>query len=153
VGFYNKVKGLVHPSEAGLDDGADIKDSYSIGQVLKCTVIGCDSRRGLRLSLAKKGPKANEKADTLATQQEAEVVERADEAMAGLAESEGDLADAIVGETPIDDAEVAEPRASARLLSHTAANQVPIPGLSTSAVPSVFVDLSDCTPILIILVA
>jgi rRNA biogenesis protein RRP5 len=54
VGFYNKVKGLVPPAEAPIPQGSRLEDAYSVGQVIKCTVVGSDARRGLRLSLSRK---------------------------------------------------------------------------------------------------
>ena len=62
VGFYNHVKGLVPPTEVSLPDGTTLQDAYTAGQVLKCSIIGKDSRKGLRLSLSRKGAAAKSSA-------------------------------------------------------------------------------------------
>ena len=50
------------PAEITLSAGQLITDAYTVGQVLKCTVIGTDSKKGLRLSLRGRGTLAVEKA-------------------------------------------------------------------------------------------
>jgi rRNA biogenesis protein RRP5 len=63
VEFYGGLKGLVPPSEAPAADGADLATAYSVGQVVRCTVLGVDPRRGVRLSLVKSAKVARESAE------------------------------------------------------------------------------------------
>jgi rRNA biogenesis protein RRP5 len=52
VSFYNGLKGLVPTREIPLPQGAPLEGTYATGQVIKCTVIGRDPGKGLRLSLS-----------------------------------------------------------------------------------------------------
>lgn len=52
IGLYNKLKGLVPAKSVDLPAGATLQDAYAIGQVVKCTVVGQDASKGLRLSFS-----------------------------------------------------------------------------------------------------
>jgi predicted RNA-binding protein with RPS1 domain len=128
VGFYNKVKGLVPPSEVLLEDGAALQNAYSIGQVLKCTVTGCDVRRGLRLTLGKRRSSAGKGSSTGAAHQVGTPVDTAADCVAepAMDAEERDPAEAIVGDVAVEDGveAAAEHRSSARLVPTAAVNQV-----------------------------
>jgi len=56
VGLYNKLKGIVSAKTIDLPPDTTLQEAYPVGQVVKCTVIGEDPGKGLRLSFSASVP-------------------------------------------------------------------------------------------------
>lgn len=52
VGLYNKLKGIVPAKSIALPADTTLQEAYPVGQVVKCTVVGEDPAKGLRLSFS-----------------------------------------------------------------------------------------------------
>jgi ribosomal protein S1 len=58
ISLYNRIEGLVPKRTIDLSTCNSLKDLYSVGQVVKCTIIRGDSAKGLILSLEASGAAA-----------------------------------------------------------------------------------------------
>lgn len=56
LGLYNKVKGIVSAKSIELPPDTTLQEAYPVGHVVKCTVIGEDPGKGLRLSFSSSVP-------------------------------------------------------------------------------------------------